>query len=329
MSLLVTGGAGFIGASFVALRVREHPSEPVVVLDALTYAARPERLRDLPGATLVHGDGCDAARVRRTIDEHGVNRVVHLAAESRVDRSIADALPFVRTNVLGTATLLEEARRAGVRRFVHVSTDEVYGHLGLSDPPFTETSPLAPRSPYAASKAGAEHLVRAYAETYRFPALVTRGSNTYGPYQLPEKLVPRLVMRALRDEPLPLYGDGSNVRDWLHVDDHARAIDLVLERGEDGETYNVGGRAERSNLEMAHAVLDLLGKPRSLVRFVADRPGHDLRYALDDGKIEQTLGFSRSHTLERGLADVVRFLAEHPELLESRRDAEAGSLPGE
>lgn len=329
MSLLVTGGAGFIGASFVALRAREHPNEPVVVLDALTYAARPERVRDLPGVTLVQGDVCDAERVRRTLQEHHVDRVVHLAAESHVDRSIADALPFVRTNVLGTATLLEEARRAGVRRFVHVSTDEVYGHLGLSDPPFTETSPLAPRSPYAASKAGAEHMVRAYAETYRLPALVTRGSNTYGPYQLPEKLVPRLVLRALRGEPLPIYGDGSNVRDWLHVDDHARAIDLVLERGKDGETYNVGGRAERSNLAMAHTILDLLGKPRALVRFVTDRPGHDLRYALDDGKIERTLGFSRAHTLERGLTDVVRFLAEHPELLESRRDAEAGSLPGE
>ena len=325
MSLLVTGGAGFVGSHFVKRRRLSYPREHLVVLDLLTYAGRRESLAGVPGVTFVEGDVCDGALVARVLAEHCVKRIVHLAAETHVDRSIFGPLAFTRTNVLGTATLVEAARQAGVARFVHVSTDEVYGDLGPSDPPFSEQSPLAPRSPYAASKAGAEHLIRAYATTYRFPVIVTRASNTYGPFQLPEKLVPRMILRAMEDRSLPVYGDGLNVRDWLHVDDHAAALDLVLERGEDFETYNVGGRDERTNLAVVEAILGILDKPRSLVEFVNDRPGHDRRYALDDTKIEQKLGFSRTRAFDEGLRDTVRFYRERPDFVSAVRATELGS----
>lgn len=323
MTLLVTGGAGFVGSAFVARRRRLYPTEPLVVLDALTYAGRRGAVpHDVP---LVVGDVCDGPLVGKTIADHGIDRIVHLAAESHVDRSIFGPVDFARTNVLGTATLLEEARKAHVRRFLHVSTDEVYGALGRDDAKVAEGAPFAPNSPYAASKAGAEHVVRAYAETYRFPVVVTRASNTYGPYQLPEKLVPRMIARALEDRPLPVYGDGRQVRDWLHVDDHAAAIDLVLERGEDFAAYNVGGREERENLAVVEAILAALDKPKSLVAFVRDRPGHDLRYALDDQKIERDLGFTRTRSFAEGLRATIAFYVQNPRFLRDVRATELGS----
>jgi len=323
VSLLVTGGAGFIGSHFVERRRRLHPNDRVVVLDALTYAGRRESVPE--GAVLVEGDVCDAALVARVLAEHEVDRVVHLAAESHVDRSIFGPVVFTRTNVLGTATLLEAARVAKVRRFVHVSTDEVYGELGPHDPPFVEASPLGPRSPYAASKAGAELALHAYAKTYRFPTIVTRGSNTYGPRQLPEKLVPRMIFRAIEGKRLPLYGDGLQVRDWLHVDDHAAAIDLVLEAGRDFETYNVGGRDERTNLAVVEAILAALERPHALIEHVRDRPGHDRRYALDDTKIERELGFTRTRAFAEGLRATTAFYLENEGFRRAAARAELGS----
>jgi dTDP-glucose 4,6-dehydratase len=305
MNLLITGGAGFIGANFVRRRRRSHPSERLVVLDALTYAGNLASLEGIDGFTFVKGDICDAAAVEATLRDHGIDAIVHFAAESHVDRSILGPGAFVRTNVQGTATLLEKARAAGVKRFVHVSTDEVYGDLAADDPAFTEETPIRPRSPYSASKAGSDHLVRAWFETYKFPTLITRCSNNYGPYQFPEKLIPLMILNALSDTPLPVYGDGMNVRDWIHVDDHCAAIERVLEAGRDGEVYNVGGRAERPNLEIVHAILKQTGKPESLIRYVADRPGHDRRYAIDDSKIERELGWTRTRRFDEGLESTI------------------------
>jgi dTDP-glucose 4,6-dehydratase len=305
MSLLVTGGAGFIGSNFVRRRRALHSAEKLVVLDALTYAGHRESLAGVAGIELVHGDVCDGALVEATLAEHAIESVVHFAAESHVDRSIRDAGVFVRTNVLGTATLLEKARAHGVTCFVHISTDEVYGHLGPGDPPFTEETPLAPRSPYSASKAGADHLVLASVVTHGFPARIVRCSNNYGPYQLPEKLIPLMIVNALADQPLPVYGDGSNVRDWIHVADGCAAIDAVLERGRDGEVYNVGGRCERANIDVVRAILGVLGKPESLVRHVADRPGHDWRYAMDATKIARELGWRPARSFDEGLRETI------------------------
>ncbi len=300
MSLLVTGGAGFIGSNFVRARRAANPRESIVVLDALTYAGNPKNLDGLD-VELVHGDICDAALVERTLRDFSVDAIVHFAAETHVDRSIAGPAPFVQTNVVGTATLLDRARAANVRRFVHVSTDEVYGDLAPDDAPFTESHPLRPRSPYAASKAGADHLVRAWFETFRFPAIITRCSNNYGPYQFPEKLIPLMVLNALADVALPVYGDGQNVRDWLHVDDHCAALARVLDGGKEGEVYNIGGRSERRNLDVVRAILAELGKSESLIAFVTDRLGHDRRYAIDCAKIERELGFRPARTMDEGL----------------------------
>jgi dTDP-glucose 4,6-dehydratase len=310
MSLLVTGGAGFLGSNYVRRRRAARPEEKLVVLDAFTYAGHAESLAGVGGFELVRGDVSDGALVERTLKDHAVDAIVHVAAETHCDRSIAAPLIFSQTNVVGTATLLENARACGVKRFVHVSTDEVYGQLGLADAPFTERSPLAPRSPYSASKAGADHLVAAYVATYGFPAIVTRASNTYGPYQFPEKLIPRMILCAMADQTLPVYGDGNYVRDWLHVDDHCAAIDLVLEGGEEGAVYNFGAGEERTNLEIVRFILKTLGKPESLIRFVADRPGHDRRYALDCTKA-RALGWGPTRSLDEGLRATIAWYRDN------------------
>jgi len=315
MNLLVTGGCGFIGANFVHQQRRLYPQDRLVVLDALTYCGNLHNLESLTndrGLGFVRGEIGDAELLGRLLRSEQIDAIVHFAAESHVDRSILGPLPFVQTNVVGTTVLLESARQAQIGRFVHVSTDEVYGTLSPTDPPFTEQTPLAPRSPYAASKAASDHLALAYAHTYGLPVVVTRCSNNYGPYQFPEKLLPLMILSALADQPLPVYGDGQQVRDWIYVDDHCAGIDAVLRRGQPGEVYNFGGHAERKNLDMVHALLELVDKPRSLIRFVADRPGHDRRYAVDCRKAEQLLGWRARWTLEDGLRETVRWYREHP-----------------
>ncbi|MCY0876434.1 MAG: dTDP-glucose 4,6-dehydratase [Firmicutes bacterium] len=303
--LLVTGGAGFIGCNFIHYMREKHPDVAIVNLDALTYAANPaslERVAQEPGYTFVEGDIADAGTVEQAMS--GVDAVVHFAAESHVDRSIADPGVFVRTNVLGTQVLLEAARRHQVQRFLQVSTDEVYGSLEATGF-FTEDTPLAANSPYSASKAGADLMVRAYHETYGLPTLITRCSNNYGPYQHDEKLIPTLIRKALADEPLPLYGDGRNVRDWLFVEDHCRAIDTVLHTGRVGQVYNVGGHNEWRNLDIAKLILARLGKPESLIAFVEDRLGHDRRYAIDASKMAQELGWMPQVQFEQGIVATV------------------------
>jgi dTDP-glucose 4,6-dehydratase len=334
--VLVTGGAGFIGSNLVRWILERIENIRVINLDLLTYAGNLESLAgvtDRYGAEgdgryyFVHGDIGDASLIAALLAgsarESGTGRAVpvpeallHLAAESHVDRSILRPIDFVRTNVQGTVTLLECVRneleaRPRPFRFVNVSTDEVYGSLGSTDPAFTERHPLAPNSPYAASKAGAECLVRAYAETFGLPTVTTRCSNNYGPYQFPEKLIPLMITRALADQTLPVYGDGMNVRDWLYVDDHAAAIWEVCTRGAIGEAYNIGGESEVPNLEIVRTVLRVLGKPESLIRFVPDRPGHDRRYAMDISRIRTELGWSPAHRLTTGLAETVAWYLDH------------------
>jgi len=305
--LLVTGGCGFIGSNFVRHVLATDPRARVTNLDALTYAGNPENLADLaddPRYRFVRGDVADGPAVRALAAE-GFDAIVHFAAESHVDRSIGDALPFLRTNVVGTQCLLDAARAAGTPRFVHVSTDEVYGTLGPDDPPFTESTPLAPNSPYAASKAASDLLVRAACHTHGIDAVVTRCSNNYGPYQFPEKLIPLFITNALADVPLPVYGDGRQVRDWIHVLDHCRGIDAALRRGRAGAVYNFGGRAERYNLDVTRLVLGLTGRPETLIRHVADRPGHDRRYAVECALAERELGWRPTVAFEAGLAETV------------------------
>jgi dTDP-glucose 4,6-dehydratase len=310
--VLVTGGAGFIGVNLVRLLLSERPGWRVVVLDKLTYAGNAESLAELEGNPryrFVRGDICDGERVAELWRSEGIEAVLHLAAESHVDRSILSPAVFIETNVRGTQVLLEVARELGVSRFVHVSTDEVYGSLGPTGR-FTEESPLAPSSPYSASKAASDLLALAYARTFELPVVVTRCSNNYGPWQFPEKLIPLMIANALRDEPLPVYGDGMNVRDWVHVEDHARGLLLALERGQPGEVYNLGASSERHNLDVVRRVLAVLGKPESLIRFVADRPGHDRRYAIDASKARARLGWEPRHGFEAGLAATVHWYAE-------------------
>ncbi len=310
MNLLVTGGCGFIGTNFVRFVLTRHPDWRIVNLDALTYAGNRHNLADLEAPAskdrpsryaFVHGDIGDLALVEGLIEEHRIEAVVNFAAESHVDRSITAPDTFVRTNVLGTQAVLEACRRAKVR-LVHISTDEVYGSLGPSDHPFLESTPLTPNSPYSASKAGADLLVRAYHETYGLDAVITRCSNNYGPYQFPEKLIPLMYVQAKAGQPLPVYGDGQNVRDWIYVDDHCLGVELALTKGRPGAVYNFGGAAERANLEVVRAILDTLGQPHSLIRFVTDRPGHDRRYAMDFTLAEQELGFAPTVSFEQGLA---------------------------
>ncbi|RKH44525.1 dTDP-glucose 4,6-dehydratase [Corallococcus sicarius] len=315
MNVLVTGGCGFIGSNLVRYLLRERPDWKVVNLDRLTYAGNLENLAGLeddPRHVFVHGDVCDRAGLDRVLAGHAIDAVLHLAAESHVDRSIQGPEVFVTTNVLGTQHLLEACRERGVRRFVQVSTDEVYGSLGPSGA-FTEESPLQPSSPYSASKTGADLLALAYHHTFGLDVVVTRCSNNYGRYQFPEKLIPRMVVNALRGEPLPVYGDGQHVRDWLHVEDHCQGLVLALEKGRAGQVYNLGGGAERRNLDLVKGILAELGKPESLIQFVTDRLGHDRRYAIDPAKSRRELGWAPTHTFEQGLGDTVRWYVEHPE----------------
>ncbi|MFW5733424.1 MAG: dTDP-glucose 4,6-dehydratase [Oceanidesulfovibrio sp.] len=322
MRLLVTGACGFIGANFLYYLFETDPDVYVVNLDKLTYAGNPlsvKPLEDEHGGSryfFEHGDIKDPEVVSRIIEEHRIEAVVNFAAESHVDRSINDPSPFVTTDVQGTQNLLECARRAGLERFVHVSTDEVYGTLG-PEGKFTEQTPLAPNSPYSASKASADLFCRAYFETYGFPVAITRCSNNYGPYQFPEKLIPLMFIKAENDEPLPVYGDGKNVRDWIYVRDHCRGVDLTLRKGEPGAIYNFGGDAEKQNIEVVRTMLELLGKPGSLITFVKDRPGHDLRYAMDFTRAQKELGFEPEYTFERGLRETIDWYRDNREWLEN------------
>jgi len=307
--ILVTGGCGFIGSNFVRLLMTARPDWEVVNLDKLTYAGRLENLADVagrPGYRFVKGDICDPEAVADAM--RGCRLAVNFAAETHVDRSLLGAGHFIDTDIKGVLVLLEEARRVGLERFVQISTDEVYGSIESGS--FTEQSVLNPRNPYSASKAGGDRLAYAYWATHRVPVVITRASNNYGPYQYPEKLIPLFVTNALRDEALPLYGDGRNVRDWLHVADHCRAILFLLEHGAPGEVYNVAGGNERENIAITHEVLRLLGKPASLIRPVQDRPGHDRRYSLDAAKLRR-LGWRPEVSFEAGLADTVRWYVEH------------------
>ncbi len=305
MRILVTGGAGFIGSNFVHHMRRHHPECSLLVLDALTYAGNLANLQSLahdPGFEFVHGDILDEVVVEACMRR--VDAVVHFAAESHVDRSLSGPQAFVKTNVEGSLVLLEAARRHAIRRFVQVSTDEVYGSLGPTGL-FSEASPLAANSPYSASKASADLMARAYHESFGLPVLITRCSNNYGPYQFPEKLIPLFITNALHDEGLPVYGDGLNVRDWLHVEDHCDAVKRVLFEGRAGDVYNIGGHNERTNIEITEAILAALDKPRTLMRYVADRPGHDRRYAIDAQKIRTELGWQPQYTFETGLAATI------------------------
>jgi len=309
MRVLVTGGAGFIGSHFVRHLLTTHPEYEVVNLDKLTYAGNPANLADVaadPRYRFVHGDICDATLVREVMA--GCDAVVNFAAESHVDRSIQDAGEFLRTDVFGTWVLLEAARLHRISRYLQVSTDEVYGSIGRGA--FRETDPLRPSSPYAASKAGGDHMVLAYWTTHRLPVLLTRASNNFGPNQYPEKVIPLFITNALDDQPLPLYGDGRQVRDWLYVRDHCAALDLVLHKGAEGEVYNVGAGAELENIALTRRILDLLGKPERLIQAVTDRPGHDRRYAVDTARL-RALGWQPVHTFEAALAATVAWYRAH------------------
>ncbi len=314
MNLLVTGGCGFIGSNFIRLMFARHPDWSIVNLDKLTYAGNRLNLYDLEGSdaryTFVHGDIGDKALLSGLLQEYAIDAVVNFAAESHVDRSISDPKPFVVTNVLGAQNVFECARQADIKRVVHVSTDEVYGTLGPAGK-FTEQTPLAPNSPYSASKAGADLLARSYFETYNMPILVTRCSNNYGPFQFPEKLIPFMFLNATNDRPLPVYGDGMNVRDWIYVDDHCLGVELTLLKGKEGRAYNFGGDAEMSNIEVVRTLLGILGKPETLITYVKDRPGHDRRYAMDFSVAAETLGFAPTVDFAEGLRRTVFLYQEN------------------
>ncbi len=313
MRLLVTGGAGFIGSNFVRYWVEQHPDDHVVAYDVLTYAGNRPNLADVEDRiTVVQGDICDLAAASGAIEDGSIDTVVHFAAESHNSLAVLDPALFFRTNVLGTQTMLEASRRHGVGRFHHISTCEVYGDLALdSDERFSEESPYRPRTPYNASKAGADHAVRAYHETYGLPVTITNCCNNYGPFQFPEKVIPLFTTRAVDDRPLPLYASTENRREWLHVLDHCRAVEAVLDRGQVGETYHVGSGVEASIAEIADLVLGVLDKPASLKEIVPDRPGHDRRYLLDSSKIERLLGWRPQIGFAEGLAETVRWYADH------------------
>jgi dTDP-glucose 4,6-dehydratase len=330
LNVLVTGGAGFIGSNFVRHLLRAEPRTTIVDLDALTYAGSPENLKELPDQTrhiLVEGNICDRALVDDLLRRHRIDTIVHFAAESHVDRSILGPEPFIQTNVVGTFTLLEAARQYWLaekitaserHRFHHVSTDEVYGSLGPNAAPFSETTPYAPNSPYAASKAASDHLVRAYGHTYGLPITISNCSNNYGPFQFPEKLIPLMILNALAGRPLPVYGDGRQIRDWLYVEDHCEAIHLILTRGQPGETYNIGGGNQPANLTIVRTICDMLHELRPaaasyhrLIEFVTDRPGHDRRYAMDITRIRRDLGWEPRHSLTEGLRLTAEWFLSH------------------
>ena len=319
MKILVTGGAGFIGSNFIRCLLSPEGSPAIsyqiINLDKLTYAGNLENLADVSASEdyqFVQGDICDGRLVENLL-ESGVEAIVNFAAESHVDRSLYEPDIFIQTNVVGVQVLLHAAIRHRIKRYIQVSTDEVYGSLTPDAPGFREDTPLAPNSPYSASKAAADLLVRSYFKTFGLPAIITRCSNNYGPYQFPEKLIPLLITNAMEDKPLPIYGDGLNIRDWIHVQDHCRALRALLEKGREGEIYNIGGEGERTNLEITEIVLRLLNKPKSLIRYVTDRPGHDRRYAIDFSKLKNALGWSPAYHLQEALGQTVRWYIDHEE----------------
>jgi dTDP-glucose 4,6-dehydratase len=351
--LLITGGAGFIGANFVYHWKRQYPDSDVVVLDALTYAGNLATLAPLintPGFTFIHGDIRDSSIVEKILRDHGTDVIVHLAAESHVDRSIVGPDAFIETNIMGTYNLLKTARKIWLdgptpltaHRFHHVSTDEVYGSLAADDPAFTETTPYVPSSPYSASKAASDHLVRAFHKTYGLKITISNCSNNYGPYHFPEKLIPLIIVNILEGRPLPVYGDGKNVRDWLYVEDHCRGLELILNRGIEGETYNIGGMNEQTNIDVVRTICRLLdeefknnknlarrfpGSPagtaaraESLIQFVKDRPGHDRRYAINPDKINNTLGYAPAESFASGISKTIRWYLDHEEWWRSVMD---------
>jgi dTDP-glucose 4,6-dehydratase len=310
--LVVTGGCGFIGSNFIRDQLSRYPEQSLVNIDKLTYAGNLENLADVernPRYRFERGDICDAEFVNSVIGS-GVDAVVNFAAESHVDRSIQDSGPFIRTNVIGTQVLLDACRKAKVNRYVQVSTDEVYGSLGPTGL-FTEETPLAPNSPYSASKAAADLLVRSYCHTFAFPAVITRCSNNYGPYQFPEKLIPLFIANLVENKPVPVYGKGENVRDWIHVRDHCTGIDAALRKGREGEVYNFGGHQEIKNIDLTCSLLELLGKPRSLIEYVKDRPGHDLRYAIDCSKALRDLGWEPRIEFRQGIRETIDWYLGH------------------
>jgi dTDP-glucose 4,6-dehydratase len=315
MKILVTGGCGFIGSNFIRYFLQSHPNDSLINVDKLTYAGNLENLLDVsqsPRYHFIKGDITDGRRMEELVSK-GLDAVINFAAESHVDRSIEDPSAFMKTNVFGTFALLEALRKVFPRqriRFLHISTDEVYGSLSETGA-FTEETPLAPNSPYSASKTAADLLVRAYHRTYGIPACITRCSNNYGPYQFPEKLIPLMISNALENKELPIYGDGMHIRDWIYVEDHCRALDAVLHHGKEGEVYNIGGRSERPNLVVVQTILDRLEKPHSLIRLVTDRVGHDRRYAIDFSKIERELGWKPSVSFEEGIRRTVEWYLAH------------------
>ena len=312
-NILVTGGAGFIGSCFVHLLLEKDPDIVIFNLDALTYAGSNlslEDLKDHPSHHFIHGNICDQKMVSRIFSDQKIDVVVNIAAESHVDRSIEEAWPFVQSNIVGTQVLLDEAKKRGVSKFVQISTDEVYGSLG-EEGVFTEQTPIDPSSPYSASKAAADLLCLSYFKTFRFPVIITRSTNNYGPYQFPEKLIPVLVGRALKNELLPLYGDGRNIRTWLHVRDNCEAIQTVMEKGQVGRVYNISGKEERRNIDVAKIILQTLGKSEDLISFVKDRPGHDWRYACEDKPLRQELGWKPKIPFSKGLKETVNWYKDH------------------
>lgn len=311
LKLLVTGGAGFIGSNFIRYILSEHPDWEVTNIDKLTYAGNLENLKDVendPRYHFIKGDIADREFVNKLLWQ-GFDVIVNFAAESHVDRSILNPSPFIETNIIGTQALLEGIKQYGVEKFIQVSTDEVYG--SVEEDKFTEDSPLLPNSPYAASKANADLLCRAYFKTYNLPVLITRCSNNYGPFQFPEKLVPLVITNALEGKEVPIYGDGLNARDWIHVEDHRRTLDLVIQQGKPGEIYNIGANNEKTNLELVKFILDIMGKPQSLMKFVADRPGHDRRYALDTSKIGRELGWKPGISFEEGMRKTIQWYIQN------------------
>ena len=317
---LVTGGAGFIGGNFLHIMVNKYPEDQYVCIDALTYAGNLETLApimDKPNFKFVHENICNREAVYKLFEEEHFDYVINFAAESHVDRSIENPEIFLETNIMGTQVLMDACRKYGIKRYHQVSTDEVYGDLPLDRPDlfFHEDTPIHTSSPYSASKASADLLVLAYHRTFKLPVTISRCSNNYGPYHFPEKLIPLMIQKALRDEPLPVYGKGENVRDWLYVGDHCNAIDLVVRHGRDGEVYNIGGHNERTNLEVVKTILRALGKPETLITYVKDRPGHDLRYAMDPTKIETELGWKPEYNFDTGIQATIKWNLENQEWL--------------
>jgi len=310
MKYLVTGGAGFIGSNFMHYMTSTYPNDMFVCIDALTYAGNYNNIKaleDLPNFKFVHGDITDRDLIDKLFSEEKFDYVVNFAAESHVDNSIKNPTVFLTTNILGTQTLMDACRKYGIKRYHQVSTDEVYGDLPLDRPDLTfdENNPIKTSSPYSASKAGADLLVLAYARTFNLPVTISRCSNNYGPYQFPEKLIPVVISKALNNEPIPVYGKGENIRDWIHVHDHNVGVDLIIKKGKNGEVYNLGGHSERTNLEVVKTILKQLDKPESLITFVTDRPGHDLRYAINSKKVENELGWDRTYTFEERIKETV------------------------